>query len=252
MPLLEPVHPSPPTAIIADDEPILRLELRSQLAEFWPALQIVAEVADGQSALLACRRERTDIAFLDIRMPRIDGMSAAAQLGGALHVVLLTAYESCALQAFGRRAIDYLLKPVQRDRLSDTVERLQRLVRAQHDVSALRGELEQRPPQLPPLRVSVGRTTKWLSPLDVLYVESAAGDTRVLTADAESFIRGSLDALLRRFAPRFVRVHRGAIVQRAKIAALRTSAARQATVQLESGHTLVVSRACRRALRARI
>jgi DNA-binding LytR/AlgR family response regulator len=226
------------TALIADDEPLLRTDLRAQLAELWPELEIVAMCADGEQALAACERLHPKIAFLDIRMPKLDGLAVANQLRGRAHVVFLTAYENHALQAFGRAAVDYVLKPIRPERLGDTVDRLKRLAG-----SAL---VVQR------LRVSVGRVTKWLPIEDVLYFASEAGDTRVVTADAEYFIRASLDALARDYAPRFQRVHRATLVQRAKIAAVRRGPCNEMMVELLDGSTLAVSRANRRGFRSNL
>src|ERR1043165_5802328 len=102
-----------PTALIPEDEPAQRVELRELLAQLWPELQIVAECADGRQALEALQRQQPDVAFLDIRMPLADGLSVARSASGKTHVVFITAYDDFAVQAFEDGAVDYLLKPVE-------------------------------------------------------------------------------------------------------------------------------------------
>jgi DNA-binding LytR/AlgR family response regulator len=114
-------------ALIADDEPLLRAELRNALAQCWPELQIVAEVADGRAAVAAALQQRPEVAFLDVNMPHLDGTTAARQLrerGYAGELVFVTAYDQFAVAAFDARAIDYLVKPLELERLGETVTRL--------------------------------------------------------------------------------------------------------------------------------
>ena len=115
-------------AVLADDEPLLRDALAAALADAWPALEVVATCADGDAALEAIRRERPDVAFLDIRMPGRSGLQVATEAsadgGDAPLWVFVTAYDEHALDAFDREAVDYLLKPLDADRLTRTVERL--------------------------------------------------------------------------------------------------------------------------------
>ncbi len=115
------------TAIIADDEPLLRHHLDKSLAEVWPELDIVAKVADGEQALLAIEQSQPDIAFLDIRMPVLDGMSLAQKLNRLANpplIVFVTAYDDYAIKAFEQNAADYLLKPISDARLQTTCERV--------------------------------------------------------------------------------------------------------------------------------
>lgn len=115
------------TAIIADDEPVLRHHLDKSLAEVWPELDIVAKVADGEQALLAIEQSQPDIAFLDIRMPVLDGMSLAQKLNRLANpplIVFVTAYDDYAIKAFEQNAADYLLKPISDARLQTTCERV--------------------------------------------------------------------------------------------------------------------------------
>ena len=101
-----------PTALIAEDEPLMRERLKEKLAEAWPELDIVAEAADGNQALALLHEWRPQIAFLDIRMPGKTGLDVAVAIGGDCHVVFITAYDQYALRAFDAGAVDYLLKPV--------------------------------------------------------------------------------------------------------------------------------------------
>src|SRR5512135_371057 len=113
-----------PRAIIADDERLLREQLRTRLAEVWPELEIVAEARNGQEAIDAIRELKPDLAFLDIRMPGMTGVEAARAIGRACHVVFITAYSEYAVEAFEQGAVDYVLKPAERARLEVTVARL--------------------------------------------------------------------------------------------------------------------------------
>ena len=112
-----------PTAIIAEDELPQRQELRALLAELWPELDIVAECEDGLAALEALEQHRPQVAFLDIRMPGVSGLEVARAAGAQCQVIFITAYEEYALRAFDEGAVDYLLKPVARERLSRAIER---------------------------------------------------------------------------------------------------------------------------------
>lgn len=128
------LFPSPagaPTALIADDEPLLRDSLQRSLAQAWPELQVVAQARNGREAVELFELHRPDVVFLDVHMPGVNGMEAARQIARQTQVVFVTAYEEYALQAFERGAIDYLVKPVEDARLADTVERLRERIAAQ-------------------------------------------------------------------------------------------------------------------------
>ena len=133
-----PRHPRPPrtTALIAEDEPLLAASLQAELARLWPDLQVLASVGDGHSALAQALALRPDVLFFDIRMPGLSGLDAAAALADAWDtttpgakpfpaLVFVTAYDQYAVQAFEAQAVDYLLKPVQPDRLQKTIQKLQ-------------------------------------------------------------------------------------------------------------------------------
>ncbi|MCA3060601.1 MAG: response regulator, partial [Rhodocyclaceae bacterium] len=112
------------TAVLADDEPLLRDELRDALAELWPELDIVAECADGVSALNEIEQRAPDVAFLDIKMPRMSGLEAAEQISTNTLVVFVTAFDDHAIQAFDHGAIDYVMKPIRVARMAKSILRL--------------------------------------------------------------------------------------------------------------------------------
>src|ERR1700693_3503714 len=113
------------TALIAEDEPMLRAQLRARLAQAWPELAVTAEAENGEQAIALAAELKPDIAFLDIRMPVSDGLEVADKIGDACHVVFVTAYDEYAVTAFEQGAVDYLLKPVTTERMAKVVERLQ-------------------------------------------------------------------------------------------------------------------------------
>src|SRR5262245_38439970 len=126
------------SAVLADDERLMREQLRVRLGEVWPDLQIVAEAKNGQEAIDSVREHRPDLVFLDIRMPEKDGLQAAREIGEACHVVFITAYNEYAVEAFESGAVDYVLKPTERERLELTVARLKkRLGTKPSDLSSL-------------------------------------------------------------------------------------------------------------------
>ena len=124
-----------PTAIVAEDEPLQRLEVCQALSQHWPQLQICAEVGDGIQAMQALDRYAPTVAFLDIQMPGANGLEVARHASGKSHVVFITAYDQYTLQAFEQGAIDYILKPLDSRRMGVTVARLQ-------------GRLQERPADL--------------------------------------------------------------------------------------------------------
>src|SRR5687768_17249937 len=113
-----------PTALIAEDEPLLREALRRQLAIVWPELEIVAEARNGREAVKLFEERHPDICFLDVHMPGLSGVDAANLIGRRAHLVFVTAYDHYAVQAFAQGALDYLLKPVEQVRLAEAVSRL--------------------------------------------------------------------------------------------------------------------------------
>src|SRR5512143_2884236 len=117
-----------PTAIVAEDEPILRAQLQGKLAKLWPELEVIASVEDGAAALEALEDRTPDFMFLDIQMPEMTGVEVARHVAGRAHVVFVTAYDQYAIQAFETGAVDYVLKPATDERLGLTVSRLKEKV----------------------------------------------------------------------------------------------------------------------------
>ena len=141
-----PSTPAPVRAVIADDERLMREQLRARLAEVWPALQIVAEARNGLEAVDLVNQHRPELVFLDIRMPGLTGVDAARQIaqmeiGDDEHlpeIVFITAYDQYAVQAFEQGVCDYVLKPAERERLLLTAQRIQQRL-AQRDAPAADG-----------------------------------------------------------------------------------------------------------------
>jgi len=225
------------TALIAEDEPLLAANLQSELAALWPGLRVVATVGHGEAAVDEALARRPDLLFLDIRMPGMTGLEAAAALADEWPedtpfplIVFVTAYDQYALQAFERAAVDYVLKPVQRERLAQTCTRLQAALRqrgqsAGADMSLdavmqqLRGLMAATPgasamPRLRVIQAGAGNAIHLVPVDEVLYFEAADKYVRVITAEREHLIRTSLRELQPQLdAERFWQVHRGTIVR---------------------------------------
>ncbi|MBL8274043.1 MAG: response regulator, partial [Xanthomonadales bacterium] len=122
--------PQRPTALIADDEPLLREALSRQLAQAWPELEVVAQARNGREAIRLFEARRPDVCFLDVHMPGVSGIDAARHIGRNAHLVFVTAFDHYAVQAFAEGVLDYLVKPVELARLAETVARLKERVRA--------------------------------------------------------------------------------------------------------------------------
>jgi DNA-binding LytR/AlgR family response regulator len=210
------------TALIAEDEIPQCAELHAQLADLWPQLHIVAECHDGLAAMEALAAHRPEVAFLDIRMPGVSGLEVARAASGVSHVVFTTAYDEYAVQAFDRGAIDYLLKPIQRERLQLTVERLKQRLNAgrpedlAHVLSELQAQLALRSSSgnIRWITASVGQTTRIFPIEEVLFFRAQDKYTRVVTAHDEGHIRMPLKELIANLDPEvFWQVHRSVIVR---------------------------------------
>jgi DNA-binding LytR/AlgR family response regulator len=214
------------TAVIADDEPLLRAQLRSALAEAWPELEIVAEAANGAEAVHAVREHTPSFAFLDIEMPVMNGLEAAREIRDLAQVVFVTAYDRYAVEAFERGAVDYVLKPAAVERLADTVRRLKaRLDAPAPSLDVLIGELSRRlapaGERLQWLQASLGSNLKLINVEDVLYFQSDTKYTRVVTREGEALVKKTLRELSSELDPRhFWQVHRGTIVNVRAIASV--------------------------------
>ncbi len=237
------------TALIAEDEPLMRERLREQLQQTWPELAIVAEAGDGDEALALFEIHRPSIAFLDIRMPGRDGLDVAAAIGNECHIVFVTAYDQYALRAFETGAVDYLLKPVELDRLAACVERMRRTLAAPPpDLSSLLAQLRATHPAAPTrlrwIKAAVGKQVRLIAVEDVLYFQSDTKYTRVVLSQSEALIRTPLKDLANELDPeRFWQVHRGTIVNVEAIASvLREDAERQYVLIKGRPERLAVSR----------
>jgi len=249
------MHDAPCTAIVAEDEALLRNALVELLHVSWPQLRIVAECEDGASALEAIAEHKPDVAFLDIRMPGLTGMdvaAAAAETSPRTQIVFATAYDQYAIDAFERGAVDYLLKPVTADRLAHTIRRLQTRTGNNEAaaLAALLARLGAAPPQAnanaPPLTwltASNGRETQLILVDDVAYFRADNKYTTVVTADGEALLRTPIKDLLGMLDPtRFKQIHRSTIVNLKAIAGITRDESGRGTVRLKARpETLTVS-----------
>jgi DNA-binding LytR/AlgR family response regulator len=218
-----------PTAIIADDERLMREQLRARLTEVWPDLQVLAEAKNGEEAVAAVQDHRPDLAFLDIRMPGMTGIEAARHIGDACHVVFITAYNEYAVDAFEHGAIDYVLKPAEPERLAITVARLkQRLGSKPSDLGALLTQLTAKLEsaggaaqrnRLQWIQASVGQQLRLIPTAEILFFTSDEKYTRVQTESFEALIRKPIKELIDELDPeQFWQIHRGTIVNAKAIA----------------------------------
>ena len=270
---------SAPRALIAEDEPLLAHALQQELASAWPELQIVATVGDGESVVREALRLRPDVLLLDIRMPGLSGLDAAAELADAWDetaapfpaLAFVTAYDQYAVQAFETQAVDYVLKPVQPQRLQKSVQKL-RLTLDQRAQAAMNREADDattlqvsaarlnallaalqpvpgaRPAPLRQLAVSPagasGATIRMVPLADVIYLQAADKYVRVVTAGGEHLLRTPLRELLPQLDPaEFWQIHRGTAVRADAIDTVRRDEAGKLHLTLR-GHPdrLAVSR----------
>jgi DNA-binding LytR/AlgR family response regulator len=211
------------TALIADDEPLLREHLRAQLQRLWPELRVVDEARNGHEALELFEIHQPDVVFLDIHMPGLNGIDAARAMARRAHLVFVTAFEQYAIQAFDQGAIDYLVKPLDPARLADTVGRLQqRLANTQVDHAALElvlGRVAQAMGQKPArawlqwIKASVGNSVRLIPVDQVAYIRAEEKYTLVAWDEGEALIRKTIRELADELDPaRFVQTHRSVIV----------------------------------------
>lgn len=238
-------------ALIADDEPLLALSLKTALAEAWPELEIAAVVPNGLEAVQAAERLRPGVAFLDIQMPGLTGLEAAAEIADRLGdaapaIVFVTAYDQYAAKAFEVAAADYILKPASAERLAKTVARLKERRGGLEDLARQLRALGTLAPKAAPIRqvrAGAGNSVKLIPLEDVCYFQAADKYTTVVTAGGEDLIRTPLKELAPQLPEIFQQVHRGTIVNLDEVAAaVRDEAGR---VELRLRHrkeTLAVSR----------
>jgi DNA-binding LytR/AlgR family response regulator len=206
-----------PSAILAEDELVLRDELRQHLAELWPELRILDAVGTGVEALQLLQRHSPDVMFLDIQMPALTGLEVAQQVQGRCHVVFVTAYDTHAIAAFEAGAIDYVLKPIDRVRLRRAVDRVkERLHSSPQNLESLLRELARGAASKTYLRwinATVGRSLQLITVNEVAYFQADNKYTRVVTPHVEALVRKSLHELQQELDPStFWQVHRGIIV----------------------------------------
>ncbi len=218
--------------LIADDEPLARERLRRMVTEVAGA-EVVGEAGDGRAALEACARLHPEVVLLDIRMPGMDGLEAArhlARLPEGPAVVFVTAYGDYALQAFEAQAVDYLLKPVRAERLAQALDKARRLSTPQLEaVAAADPEAQGRSHLSSTLH---GNLT--LIPVgEILFLRAEQKYVLVHHAHGEALIEDSLTALEAEYGPRFVRIHRNALVARSALAGLEKDADGTARVRLK-------------------
>jgi len=204
------------TALIAEDEPLLAAELREELLQAWPGLEIVAQAGDGHRALQAIEQHRPEVLFLDVQLPGLTGLELASLSAGSAHIVFITAYGQHALQAFDAGAVDYLVKPLERVRLVRAVQRVQaRLAQGQRpaDVSAVARQAVAPAEPMRWISVLQGREIRLITVDEICYFRADHKYVAVVTADAEAYISTPLRELLQRLDPAcFWQVHRGTIV----------------------------------------
>jgi DNA-binding LytR/AlgR family response regulator len=211
-----------PTAVVADDERLMRDQIVAQLKEAWPELVITGEAANGREAVALVQSQQPDIVFLDIRMPEMDGIAAARALAGRVHVVFVTAYDEYAISAFDQGAVDYLLKPADPERVALTCERLRaRIAKAPDPMDQLLAQLSER---LGPavasreylrwVQASVGSNLRMIPTSDVLFFHAEDKYTRVQTARFEALIRKPIKELIEELDPEeFWQIHRATVVR---------------------------------------
>jgi len=230
-------------ALIVDDEALARSKLLRMLRVF-PDVEVIGEASDGASALMLAAQLRPDVIFLDVQMPEVDGFDVVASLpDDAPALVFVTAFDQYAVRAFDAQAADYLLKPVEPERLARTIQRLRGTVR-----SAARPSVG-----MPAhLMVADRGKTHVVRCADIEWLEAADNYVNIHLPGRSLLIRRTLAALLNDLAPAFVRTHRGAAVALAAVLAVRPRAKGDATVVLRSGVEVPCSRQHREMLVQRL
>ncbi len=232
------------SAIIADDEKELRIYLRLLLNEVWPELVICGEAMNGEEALHIIESERPNIAFLDIKMPGLTGMEVAKKAAGICRIVFITAFDKYALEAFEREAVDYLLKPVSKERLVETVRRLRTNLASSSMPPAELSEAIGRalailpgktsPAFLQWIRAQQKDVVRLISVDEVDYFKAEDKYTLVMTKGGESVIKKSIKELSRELDPnRFWQIHRGTIVNVSRIDAMSRSLTGRGVLKLK-------------------
>jgi DNA-binding LytR/AlgR family response regulator len=214
------------TAVIAEDEPILREALVQQLGQAWPDLHVVAQARNGREAIALFESTKPDVCFLDLHMPGVSGITVAQHIGQRAHVVFVTAFDQYAVQAFAQGVQDYLMKPVTPERLRETVSRLQLRLRQAQPASSTELLLQHlaqtlarpKPAPLKWIHASVGQSLRLIATADIDYLRADAKYTLVAWrgengAPQEALIRTPLKDLVGQLdAEEFLQVHRSVLV----------------------------------------
>ena len=240
------------TALIADDEPLLRERLRGALARAWPELAVVAEARNGREAVELFDEHAPQVVFLDVHMPGMNGIDAARAIARRAQLVFVTAYEQYAVQAFEQGAIDYLVKPFEEARLVDTVQRLkQRLAQPaaappalESVLEGLQAELQRRigapSGHLQWIKASVGQSVRLIPVDQVVYLKADEKYTLVVWEGGEALIRKTIRELADELDPsRFVQTHRSVIVNLHHVVQVTRGANETAEVHLKDRRELL-------------
>ncbi|UPR59326.1 response regulator transcription factor [Vibrio sp. ED004] len=258
------------TAIIADDEALLRHHLDKSLAEVWPELEIVSKATNGLEAMQSIQQLKPDVAFLDIRMPELDGISLAKQLNkldSPPLIVFITAYDEYAVKAFEHNAMDYLLKPINEERLLATCQKVQARLSSnqtqsgstseQPDIAALMNQLQQlsqstsqqnKQQYLTWLKACVGEDIHLIAVDDVAYFKAEDKYVSIFKKGQEGaleefILRVSLKELIAQLNPdEFWQIHRSVVVKVSAIDKVKKGLSSQMSAYV-SGEKLPISRA---------
>jgi DNA-binding LytR/AlgR family response regulator len=234
-----------PSALIADDEPLLRDVLERLLVQTWPELEIVAQARNGREAVDKFEEYQPDVCFLDVHMPGMTGVEAARHIGRRAHLVFVTAYDQYAVQAFAQGVLDYLVKPVEPERLAETVSRLKERLRVAQpalNTDALLHQLAHKSPAPAPLRwlrASVGQTVRLISVDDIDFLRSEEKYTTIAWRDdaqqpKEAVVRMPLKELLAQLdESQFAQVHRSVVVNMRAISHVTRGANETADIHLK-------------------
>ncbi len=239
------------TILVAEDEPLMRERLLDMLSSAWPEARVVMVAENGNDAWDGFLEHEPQVVFLDIRMPGLSGLEVAQRIGKAAHVVFVTAYDQYAVDAFDAGAVDYLLKPVQADRLDKTLARLRgKLAAPPADLGELLRQLkvslpaQAAPEKLKWIKATVGKQIRLIDVADVLFFQSDTKYTRVVLPGSEALVKIALKDLLGGLDPeRFWQIHRGTVVNVTAVAAVeRIDAERMEVIVRGCEERLPVSR----------
>ncbi len=242
----------PLTAIVADDEEIIRASLVRHLEKLWPELAVIGQAGNGLEALALLEQGAPDIAFLDIRMPGMTGLEVARQSRDSCNIVFITAYDQYAVQAFDSEAVDYILKPVNPDRLAVTIARLKKRCRApdatsRDQIQKVIQLIENRktPDYLNLITVKTGSELRFIPVAQVIFFKAEDKYTIVQTASHEFLIKTPIRELADKLDPdQFRQVHRSAVVNMEKIQAIQRSFTNQMVIRFaDTDRKIRVSRA---------